>query len=692
MNSNSRAVFGGTGIFASVLVVGLLVLHGVLGMSAAGRGSITFDETCYITGGYSQWILKDFRLAPEAVVFFQRWATLPLLRGHHVFPDLEQKAWKESNPWVMADQFLFGLGNDLEAIILQCRLMMLLLCLATGLLVYAWSRRLFGVAGGILSLVLYVFSPTILGNGCLVASDLIAAGWLLAATWSAWRLLHEVSVKTLVLAALSFAGLWLTKFSALLIMPVVGICLLVRIFAKKPLVVRFRGATVISDAPGRQLAVLSAGFLAVCLVTWVAIWTAYGFRYSPYAPGSGQGSHLMDEQVLAGDRFWGRLDGLHVLPRAFTYGLAYTLEHAQARPAFLNGQFSDRGWPWFYPYCMLVKSPLSLFAIIGFAVAGILVWWKERRRERAAAEGDADCFPMYELAPLAVLLLVYWEAAITSHIDIGNRHILPVYLPTFIIAGGAALWLRRLRTTENGRLKSWSGLCVAAILASALLYVVASVRTWPHSLAYFNALAGGPAGGYRHLVDSSLDWGQGLPDLVKWIDRNRAKDEEVYFSYFGSARPGYYGVRARLLPSFLSAPPACAPPEPLHAGLYAFSATMIQPLNHDYPGPWSRDHEQLWQETLAWFMGVSSIWSDQGKRREVLARNGEEFMARCFRQYEQLRFSRLCSYLRQRQPVAQPGYSTLVFRLTEEDVRQAIEGPAVIEAVAPARAIGGLPR
>lgn len=43
--------------------------------------------------------------------------------------------------------------------------------------------------------------------------------------------------------------------------------------------------------------------------------------------------------------------------------------------------------------------------------------------------------------------------------------------------------------------------------------------------------------------------------------------------------------------------------------------------------------------------------------------------------FERLRFARLCAYLRHRESIANIGYSIFVFRLTEDDLRQALCDP-----------------
>ena len=116
---------------------------------------------------------------------------------------------------------------------------------------------------------------------------------------------------------------------------------------------------------------------------------------------------------------------------------------------------------------------------------------------------------LYQTIPLWVLMIGFWAIAITSHINIGLRHLLPAYAPMLILVGICGQWL--------GSKVRWAKLVAGGVLAAALLECVLA---WPNYLAYFNQLAGGQPNGYKHVVDSSLDWGQDLPALKHWLDAN----------------------------------------------------------------------------------------------------------------------------------------------------------------------------
>ena len=101
-----------------------------------------------------------------------------------------------------------------------------------------------------------------------------------------------------------------------------------------------------------------------------------------------------------------------------------------------------------------------------------------------------------------------------------------------------AAWPRRAPAAVVGLLAAW--------------HLGAALWIHPHYLAYFNELAGGPARGYRILVDSSLDWGQDLRGLKPYMEAHGIP--RVKLSYFGTADPAYYGIACDLLPSYLPLP------------------------------------------------------------------------------------------------------------------------------------------
>jgi hypothetical protein len=267
----------------------------------------------------------------------------------------------------------------------------------------------------------------------------------------------------------------------------------------------------------------------------------------------------------------------------------------------------------------------------------------------------------YRVTPLITLFAFYWLASLTSHLNIGHRHLLPIYPVLFIAAGALGAWMTSRR---------WGYL--AAVIALLSWHVTESARIAPHYLAYFNQLAGGPENGWRHLVDSSLDWGQDLPGLKTWLTRH-GSDEPVFLSYFGTGEPDYYGIKATRLPlvDFFNKPNPWYEPK---AGLYCISATLLQQVYSPFSGEWRLEWEKEYQEGRQKEPLFREYWSNpqvhDNLQRIGVANAFEEIWSR----YDQLRFARLCLYLRARGPDANVGYSILVFRLTTAEVAGAISG------------------
>ena len=225
-----------------------------------------------------------------------------------------------------------------------------------------------------------------------------------------------------------------------------------------------------------------------------------------------------------------------------------------------------------------------------------------------------------------------------STINIGARHMLPVYPALFILIGGLARW----------RAIPWLRWLVALLLC---WHMVEAARGYPHYLAYFNQITG-RRHAYRHLVDSSLDWGQDLPGLKVYLDRRRLGEPRLkaYLSYFGSGSPAAYGIVAEPieLPERrrLNLPPVGG------AGIYCVSATNLQAVYLPVRGRWNSRYE--------------------AEYRHLLPTKGD---ASPQPRFFELGTARLLAFLRPREPSAEIGFSILCYDLTEDDLRQAFEGP-----------------
>jgi hypothetical protein len=134
----------------------------------------------------------------------------------------------------------------------------------------------------------------------------------------------------------------------------------------------------------------------------------------------------------------------------------------------------------------------------------------------------------------------YFLFAMTLDINVGHRHILPIYPFLIVFASKSA----------QGFASSRLSILKAVVVLLLGWNILETLLIYPHFLAYFNQVAGGPSRGHRVLTDSNLDWGQDLKGLAEY--RRAHPEEPFYLSYFGTAIPEYYGLHAHFLPGLNS--------------------------------------------------------------------------------------------------------------------------------------------
>ena len=368
------------------------------------------------------------------------------------------------------------------------------------------------------------------------------------------------------------------------------------------------------------------------------------------------------------------------------FGFSHVMHASEGSNAFLNGEFRRFGWLSFYPYCFVAKTPVQFFLLLVAATAAI---WRNRSTTESnpSASGPERGRLLYELAPLLVWFCVYWVFTLENHMDAGHRYLLPIYPPLFILVGATAWWFQppvnRSTGTQDAAANAGPTIltrAMRAVVASALLVsAVETIWFWPDYLAYFNVVSGGPRQAYRHLVDSSLDWSQDLKRVKAWLDVHPAdtKDEgRLYFSFFGGPPVEYYGIHAQQLTSY---PDHWRPhvPAPLAGGTYLISATMLQTVLVPYSGRWNQSYEQQYQQlrpVIDAIRAKSQAAGESGQPANEIS--DQNSIVACWA-FDTLRFSRLASFLRAREPDEEIGYSILVYRLSDADVARALAGAPI---------------
>ena len=406
----------------------------------------------------------------------------------------------------------------------------------------AWSR--YGPGAALFALALVALDPNFVAHAGVVHTDVGASLGFLAAvlSWEAAR--RRPRALSLALAALALGLALATKFSAILLPPIL---LLQSLLAARrdPRPGRAAGRAVL------HLAGVALGALLVVL----AIYAPLTARMDPHH------QRAVIHEMVAGRGAPGlsaAIESLVPFSRPLAHyigGLASVVRQSAVGGGvnYLFGKSSVHGFPFYFFVAFALKSTIAFLVVTGVTVVCFL-----RRPAELSEEGRLF------LLPPAILFL----SSIGSAYNIGIRHMLPVY--PFLALAGAAVFAR-VSTTSGGRARPT--LATAALLILPVLGGYELVRIHPHELSYFNAFAGGPEHGRKLLSDSNVDWGLDLKRLASELARRRVARPTIV--YFGGDDVLYRtGV-----PDF-AADPRVRP------GLVAISAfhLAVGPEFHDYHG------------------------------------------------------------------------------------------------------------
>jgi hypothetical protein len=530
-----------------VLLALALAVHAGLALHTMSGSSATFDEGAHLPAGYTHLALGDHRLNPEQPPLVKVLAAAPLLAIDPVVKT-EHVAWTAARQWEFGRRFLYA-WNDGERLLFLGRLPMVVLTLTLIGAVFARARRLAGPAAGAMALGLAVLSPELLAHGSLVTTDVALALFVFLTVAAFDRLTQRATWNRLILTGLAAGCALATKFSGLLLGPVLLALGVVVLGSGRPIELALVRPPLVVRGAVRRAGVLLALLAATGVLALLVIWIAYGFRgdISP-DPAARAAARTAPEKPHehAWQRGLVRAADIGVIPEDYARGLLFVMEHSESRSTFLRGRLSDRGFPHYFVVTFLLKTPIPLLALTGLALLRI-----PRLPPRTVA---------FVWAPIAVYLVL----TMGRGLQIGHRHLLPV-LPFLLVAAGesaAALarWRRPLGLVLVGGLGAW--------------YAVGTLRAHPHHLAYFNEIAGGPENGWRHLVDSNLDWGQDLKRLKAWTEDHGVG--KLKLSYFGSADPAYYGIDCERLPGYSAPHPPRVTRQVRPGDIVAVSATNLQ--------------------------------------------------------------------------------------------------------------------
>ena len=509
------------------LVLLLLGLFAVLCFHGLVWDTPTVDEFAHLPAGYYYLKTADFSVYPHNPPLVKVLSALPLLAVGPALgppPRRGSPAWQ---PWIFATDFMQRNRAIYDRVFLLGRIPIVALGVFLGWIVWRWSRELYGPRAGLVSLAGFAFCPTLIAHAHLATIDAGAAAFMLLALWAFQRFVADPTPRRLLLCGLALGLAELAKLSSLLLYPIFGLLALAALA---------RGDRFPLWQPGGQSRRPVLGSLAALVVIFALSVGVLDLGYLFQGVGRPLSSFTFHSRFLT--RIAGVLPGAFPVPVPGPFLDGFDMVQLDSElgefPSYLFGRWSQEGSVLYYPVTLLFKTPLPLLlAWLLAPFAGLLPGPRRPRGELFVA------FP-------AALLLVA-SCLLFHRIAYGIRYILPV-LPLGLI------YMGRLVPALESRPRPVR----VAALALLAVYPLSALLATPNTIDYFNLLARGP--GDEILLDSNIDWGQGLKRVRRYMDRQGI--DRIGLAYFGHVDPALYGIDAH-------------PPRPDEPGLVAVSANFL---------------------------------------------------------------------------------------------------------------------
>jgi Dolichyl-phosphate-mannose-protein mannosyltransferase len=559
----------------------ILALHVTLLAWGATAQSPTIDEIAYLPAGLSHWQLGNFELANVSPPLIPSIAAAPLLLVG------AESDWSSLAPVPEAFMahdvgcdFLKANGSRSLYLFTLARWQLIPLSVLGAICCYLWARDLAGQRAGLLSASLWCFCPNIVAHAQLVTTDAGATVLGIAAAYTFWRWLKWKTWKSAIIAGIALGFAESAKTTLLIfaaIWPLLWLawnwptrdveCPAVR---PTPLVPSLAGTVRewLRTAQVRTEWKRGACQLAMVLfIAWYILNSMYAFDGSFKRLGHfrfvskalvGNGW----EPGEAGNRFTRSWLAALPIPVPEQYLLGIDLQrrdlenidptHGGLYRSYLRGEWRTSGWWYYYLYGLGIKVPLGSWILVAIAM------WLRGRAPAQRADWRNDLLLLVPL--VAVLVLVSSQTGFSTHV----RYVLPLFPFAFV-------WVARSICAARLRSKA----CRHAVVTALTWSIVSSLWAAPHDLSYFNELSGGPRGGYFHLADSNIDWGQDLLYLRKWI-ATHPEARPMKVAYIGLFPPELIGITFPWPPPSPIQDASLSTAAELPPGWYAISVGYVQ--------------------------------------------------------------------------------------------------------------------
>ena len=495
------------------------------------------DELAHIPAAYSYVHFGDYRLNPEHPPLIKDLAGLPLQFLDLRFPTTSD-SWlnKVNDQYGVGHEFIYESGNDAKSLIFWSRLPILLFATAFGFVFYYFVRKRFGTATGLVALFFYALSPNILAHAHYVTTDIGATIGMFIALLAIISYFEKPSRNSILILSGALALAQLCKFSSTLLYP-----FMLLVWAA---VIAFRQ----TKSPWKLL----GGIIVSSLLStfWI---------YLFYIPNTIHLSAKSQSDLFYTNLYTGAgpaiahvlapLSPIALLRPLLQYILGIIMVFIRVNTGnvtFFNGDISTHAYHAYFPEIFVLKTQVAfLILLTGLPIIAAIRYFTHKKQPFATyLRRHRFEFVMLSFA------LYYFAFAVVGNLNLGIRHILPIYPPLFaLVALGCVRLVRSAQATKKPAV-------ILLVLGLLGWYGFSAISVYPNFISYFNGLAGGPTKANQYFSDSGIDWGQDLDRLKSYVDIHPEIDK-IAIDYFGGGMPLYtfcdhvYATDGRMLPGSL---------------------------------------------------------------------------------------------------------------------------------------------
>lgn len=484
----------------------------------AVRTSATFDEPAHILAGYRHLQCGDFGINPEHPPFLKMVAAAPLISRSLVEPKWECGSRLTPKPEMFTSGGVFLVNNGVDSVLIPARLAAASFALLLAVLVFAAAWTMFGRAEALAALALFAFEPNLIAHGSLVTTDMAISATGFAAVFALYFYAKNPSWWRFFAVGIALGLLLAAKHTSVIFVPI-----LFAVFVADALL--FRNS---ENRLSNQIMRRVAAFAGIFLIGFTILWAFYGFRYYALPGATGDSVSVVEYIATRGRpemieslsaKIVAAVNKTRVFPESYTLGLADVIASGSRNTTIFGQNYAVGQW-FYFPVAFAVKSSVALLILLPLGFL-FLFFEPQKRREM-----------LFILAPP----ILYFAFALTSKLNIGVRHILPVYAFFIIAAAVGAVWMSR-------KIYFFRYLLIALLLFHA---VTTAFRVAPNYIAFGNDFWGGTNNTYRIFRDSNGDWGQNFKLVDEYLRRENISD--CWIVGFGNREVMSVSQPCRILP------------------------------------------------------------------------------------------------------------------------------------------------